>query len=129
MYAGGRAHANKSPSIAVLERVAGGAIDAAIDAEVLQEILHRYRAIGRWQDGRIVFDLARRIVPTVFPVTADALDSARELLDEYPDLMARDALHAAICLQHGARLCTFDRDFDDIRGLARIEPESLVAAR
>jgi len=30
-------------------------VDAVLDAEVLQEILHRYRAISRWETGREVF--------------------------------------------------------------------------
>jgi hypothetical protein len=32
--------------VALLERVADGELEATVDAEVLQEILHRYRAIG-----------------------------------------------------------------------------------
>jgi predicted nucleic acid-binding protein len=63
MYAGGSSHPNKAPSLAFLERVALGELDACMDAEVLQEILHRYRAIGRWEDGRRVFDYARQVVP------------------------------------------------------------------
>jgi predicted RNase H-like HicB family nuclease len=45
------------------------------------EILHRYRAIGRWESGRAVFDLARRVIPTVYPITPETLDLARSLLD------------------------------------------------
>ncbi len=47
MYAGGASHPNKAPSLALLEGVARGEREAAVDAEVLQEILHRYRAIQR----------------------------------------------------------------------------------
>ena len=63
MYAGGSPHPNKAPSLAFLERVALGELEVGVDAEVLQEILHRYRAIGRWEDGRRVFDYARQVVP------------------------------------------------------------------
>ena len=38
MYAGGSSHPNKAPSLAFLERVALGELDACMDAEVLQEI-------------------------------------------------------------------------------------------
>jgi predicted nucleic acid-binding protein len=48
MYAAGADHPNKEPSVRFLERVARGEVEAALDAESLQEILHRYRALGRW---------------------------------------------------------------------------------
>jgi predicted nucleic acid-binding protein len=44
MYAAGAEHPHKEPSRMFLEQVARGEVDAALDAEVLQEILHRYRA-------------------------------------------------------------------------------------
>ena len=54
MYAAGSEHAHQQPSIRFLSSIAAGEIDAAVDTEVLQEILHRYRAIRRWEDGRRV---------------------------------------------------------------------------
>ncbi len=123
MYAAGAEHPHKAPSARFLERVARGEIEAALDAEVLQEILHRYRAIQRWPEGGRVYDLARRIVPIVIPITADILDLTRDLLDRYKNLSARDALHAAVVQYHGARgICSFDGDFDEIENLERIEP-------
>lgn len=124
MYAAGTAHPHKGPSVRLLERVASGDIAAAIDAEVLQEILHRYRAIGLWREGRMVFDLARQLFPEVIPITATVLDRARRLLDDDNSIMARDALHAAVAMHHGLdALCSFDRDFDRITGIMRQEPE------
>ncbi len=124
MYAAGATHRHKEPSVQWLEQVAGGDVDAVINAETLQEILHRYRAINRWKDGRTVYDLARQLVPNVIPISGDLLDRARQLLDEYPSLMARDALHAAVVLDEGLdAICSYDRDFDRIAGLRRIEPE------
>jgi predicted nucleic acid-binding protein len=123
MYAAGAPHPNKEPSARFLERVADGEEDAVLDAEVLQEVLHRYRALDRWEDGRRVFDLARVIFPVVLPVTADVLDRARTLLDAYPHLIARDGLHAAVVLHHELDgLCSYDRDFDPMPGIRRFEP-------
>lgn len=123
MYAAGAAHRNKRPSLDWLETVARCEVEAAVDAEVLQEILHRYRALRRWEQGRTVYDFARRIVPVTIPVGAEVVDRARVLLDEHPRLLARDALHAAIVLEHGlAAICSFDADFDRVPGLRRIEP-------
>ena len=106
-----------------LEEVARGEWEAALDAEVLQEILHRYRALKRWRDGRKVYDLARRLFPLVIPIDGDVLDRARSILDEDSRLMARDALHAAVVEIHELEaVCSFDRDFDRIKSIRRIEP-------
>ena len=123
MYAAGTPDPHKAPSVALLERVARGDVDAALDAEVLKEILHRYRALGRWKDGRRVYDLARRSIVTVFPVTAEVTDEARQIMDDHPTLMARDALHAAVCRLVGAEaICSYDADLDIVAGLRRVEP-------
>ena len=101
-------------------------MDAALDAVAIQQILHRYRAIQRWPEGRGVYDLARQIVLIVIPITTEVVDMARHLLDEHEALMARDALHAAVARIHGAQaICSYDRDFDAIAGLRRIEPPAV----
>jgi hypothetical protein len=126
MYAAGAEHRNKRPSAVFLERVANSELEAAIDAEVLQEILHRYRAIRRWTDGRQVYDLAHRVFSVVLPVSAQVLDRARSLLDAYDELTARDALHAAVVEHHALEaICSFDTDFDRIKRLRRLEPQDL----
>ena len=123
MYAAGSEHPHKEPSRRFLEQVAQGDVEAVIDAEVLQEILHRYRSIRRWPEGGRVYDLARQIVPLVLPITAEILDGARALLERHPGISARDALHAAVVRHHGlGTICSFDRDFEEIDGLARTEP-------
>jgi predicted nucleic acid-binding protein len=123
MYAAGAPHRLKQPSATLLDRVARGAVEAAVDAEILQEVLHRYRAIRRWKDGRQLYDLARALFPVVLPVTAEVLDEARGLLDEVPEASARDAIHAAACRVYGAEaICSWDRDFDRFEGLKRLEP-------
>ena len=125
MYAAGAPHPNKATSVRFLERVARGEVPATIDVEVLQEILHRYRAINRWQDGRQVYDLARQLFPVVVPVSVEILDRARQLLDDVPRVMARDALHAAVVFEERLEgVCSFDRDFDRIPGLVRREPDA-----
>ena len=125
MYAAGLPHKFKQPSARFLERVAEGEYDAAIDAEALQEILHRYRAIRRWKDGRRVFDLTRQIFSTVIPITAEVLDDARRLLDDHAHLMARDALHAAVVIgEQLDAIYSYDQDFDGIPGVRRLEPEA-----
>src|SRR5205807_183547 len=104
-------------------RVAQGEVDAAVDAEALQEILHRYRAMGRWADGRRVYESVRRIVPITLPITCELIDAARDLLELYGGLTVRDAIHAAVALHSGTdSICSYDRDFDCVVGLRRVEP-------
>lgn len=123
MYAAGADHPHKQPSIAFLRRVAAGEHEAVLDAEVLQEVLHRYRALDRWHKGRQVFDSSRRLFPEILPITAEVLDRARHLLDVVDRSMARDALHAAVVHLYGlSAICSFDRDFDRFPGVRRIEP-------
>ena len=126
MYAAGTRHPHKGPSARLLQRIAEGEVDAIINAETLQEILHRYRSINRWNDGRTVYDLARQIFPDVIAVAAESLDHARRIMDENSSIMARDALHAAIAIDEGIRdICSFDRDFDGISGIERVEPDAV----
>lgn len=123
MYAAGAEHPFKVPSVAFLDGVARGETRATIDAETLQEILHRYRAIGRWREGREAYDLVRQLFDHVLPVTDVVLDRARRLLDLHDGISARDALHAAVVLTHSLDgICSYDRGFDVISGLRRFEP-------
>lgn len=121
MYAAGAEHPHKAPSVAFLHRVASGAIEATIDAEVLQEVLHRYRALGRWADGQKVYDLARMLFPEVLAITGEVMDEARHLLRADATLTARDAVHAAVVFVYQLEgICSFDSDFDRIAGCTRM---------
>ena len=123
MYAAGREHPLKKRAMAFLESAAEGSVEAVIDAEVLQEILHRYRALKRWQEGRLVYDTARMLFPEVLAVTGEVMDRARQLMDEQSGFMARDALHAAVVAVYGlASITSFDPDFDRVTWLKRVEP-------
>lgn len=127
MYAAGAAHAHRKPSATLLERIALGEVEGIIDAEVLQEILHRYRAINEWKKGRRVYELARRIFPVVVPITAEIVHDARTLMDVYDQLGARDALHAAACsFSRVEAICSYDRGFDRIADLKRVKPTQLL---
>lgn len=127
MYASGRPHPHRAPSLALLNRIAAGEVDAITDTEVLQEILHRYRAIGRWEDGRQVYDLTRRILVTILPISVEVMDDARSLMEGRPELGARDAVHAAFAIACGASaICSYDRGFDALPGITRVEPGQLA---
>ena len=51
MYAAGSEHPYKKPSLDLLKLIAVGEIEAVINVEVLQEILHRYTMINMKDKG------------------------------------------------------------------------------
>jgi hypothetical protein len=94
------------------------------DAEVLQELLHRYLALRLWPQGKEVFhrfaDLMRERVE---PVQAADVEQAARLADKYPELGARDLLHAAVMQRLGVRrLVSADIGFDRLSELERLDP-------
>lgn len=124
MYATGAEHLNKRPCLALMEQLATGALDAAIDVEALQEIMHRYRNLGRWETGgREAFDITCALFDTILPVTDRAAIVGSQLLDEHRAMTARDVIHAAVVLVNGLDgICSFDRDFDPVERVRRYVP-------
>ena len=123
MYVAGGEHPHRAPARRFLREVQAGRVQACTSTEVLQEILYRYSAIGRIELGAEIYDLFVRICPEVLDVTLADTDRARELLVENEGLIARDAIHAGVMLNHGIeRIATFDRGFDRVPGVDRLEP-------
>mgnify|MGYP003387311819 CR=1 FL=1 len=123
MYAMGSEHPNKSLALGFLNRIAQGELLATIDAEVLQEIIHRYRSLNRWPEGKQAYTLARSLFPEVLPISGAIMAHATDLVDSAQTISAGDAVHAAVVvLDKLEGICTFDRDFDRIPGCTRIDP-------
>lgn len=121
MYIVGRDHPLKLPARRALERAASLRERLVTDAEVYQEILHRYTAINRRDAIPPAFDLLDRVVDDVFPVREPDVRRAKDLLLAIQGISARDALHAAVMEHHDIRrLMSFDTGFDDIPGIERI---------
>lgn len=123
IYAAGREHSAKAACLRFLRDVGSGQIDATLDAEVLQELLYRYWRVGAVHEGLQLCDHALHVIPDVRPVTKADVMVARRLLDEQPTIEPRDAIHAAVMLNHGlTHLYSYDHHFDLISGLKRLEP-------
>ena len=91
------------------------------DVEVLQEILHRYAAIGRLDAIQPAFDALLGVVDEVFPIDAADVDLAKDVLLGGMSFTARDALHIAVLERHSVtKVMSFDSDFDRRPGLTRI---------
>jgi hypothetical protein len=121
MYLIGAAHPHKSEAQIILERLIAGGQRLVTDAEVLQEILHRYTAIARREAIGPALQLILDIVDEVIPVEKGEVLRAAEIVETRASMSARDALHIAIMERHGIRsILSFDGDFDHWPGLQRI---------
>ena len=121
MYLVGAAHPHKSDAQRLLERLALDNRRLVSDAEVLQEILHRYVAIGRRDAVQPAFEALLSVVDEVLPVTIETVLRARDLVLGSAALSARDAVHVAVMQQHGVEeILSFDRGFDGVPGVRRL---------
>jgi predicted nucleic acid-binding protein len=119
MYLVGADHPNKAAARALLERAITDGEILVTDAEVLQEILHRYVAIDRRDAIGPASDALLGVVDEVFPVERGDVEGARRLVLTTA-LSARDAVHLAIMRRRGVdRIMTFDRGFDGLAGITR----------
>lgn len=124
MYAGGAVHALRQPSIDTLRLAQSNPSSFTTNAEVLQEIFHRYLSLNRWQDGRrILLAFARLLRGRIEPIyTRDVLQAA-QLADRLPGLEARDYLHVAVMSRLGlSRIVSTDRKLDSVPGIERLDP-------
>lgn len=127
LYAAGRPHPLREPCRAALRAALERGIALITDAEVLQEILHRYTSIDRLDAARTVYRSAVDLCDEVLSVGEAHTARALELLLEHPELSARDALHAATMEDRGiVRILSTDRDFDALIHLRRLEPADLA---
>jgi uncharacterized protein len=120
MYLVGADHPNKEAARRLLERLIIDEMRLVTDAEVLQEILHRYVAIRRREAIRPAVDAVLGIVDAVLPIEIEDVQRARALLTA-PSLQARDAIHIAVMQRHAiSQVLSFDQAFDQVPGLARL---------
>lgn len=91
------------------------------DAEVLQEILHRYTAIEKRDAIGPALQVTLDIVDEVIPFGKAEVLRAGEITRNPALLSARDAVHIAVMERRGIRsILSFDGDFDRWPGLQRI---------
>ena len=120
MYLIGAAHPRKAEAQILLERLIAAGERLVTDAEVLQEILHRYTAIERRDAIPAAMRLTLDIVDEVFPIEKADVLRASEITQNRAALSARDAIHIAIMERQAIRsILSFDADFDRWPGLRR----------
>ena len=121
MYLVGAPHAHKSDARRLLEKVVSERQSLVTDAEVLQEILHRYAAIDRRDAIQPAFDALLGIVDQVLVVDRSIAERAKQIVLGYRQLSARDAVHIAVMEHHGIeQIMTFDSGFDGFPSITRL---------
>jgi uncharacterized protein len=121
MYLVGGPHPHKADAQRLLERCISERARLVTDAEVLQEILHRYVAIDRRDAIQPAFDALLGVVDEVLPVELESVERAKTILMGNRKLSARDAIHVAVIERHEiSRILSFDSGFDGRPGIVRI---------
>lgn len=123
MYAAGKESPQKRPCQRFLEKIVEGEGPAACtNAEVLQEILHRYRSLKVPEVGFQLFDAVTHLGIPVLAVTDRVMAEARRLLEEYPALSTRDSVHLGVMREHGIEeVLSYDTGFSDVPWVKRLE--------
>jgi uncharacterized protein len=120
MYLVGAAHPNKIAARSALESAIEAGEHLVTDAEVLQEILHRYVAIDRRDAIEPCTSALLGVVDEVFPIETDDVMRASTIV-RTSRLTARDAIHIAVMQRRSVtRILSFDRGFDGLPGIIRL---------
>jgi uncharacterized protein len=121
MYLVGGTHPNKANAERLLEKLTLERQRLVTDAEVLQEILHRYVAIDRRDAIQPAFDAILRVVDEVFAVDQTVAERAKQIVLGYRQLSARDAVHLAVMERNGIeRILSFDAGLDTFPKITRL---------
>jgi uncharacterized protein len=120
VYALGKSHPLKENSRRILADVATGSLEATVDVETLQEILHLYSSRRERKKGFETVDNLLVLIPRPVAIQREDIEEAGKLMAQYSFLGARDAIHAAVLITHGLEgIITADRVFGRIRNLTR----------
>lgn len=121
MYLVGVDHPHKVDAQRKLEQLIVRGERLVTNAEVLQEILHRYVAIGRLKAIQPALDAILGVVDQVLPIERRDVEKAKDILLGAAGLSAREAIHLATMRRHGIReILSFDSGFDGYPGVRRL---------
>jgi len=121
MYLVGASHPHKISAERLLEKLIRDGERLVTDAEVFQEILHRYVSIDRRHAIQPAFDVLLEVTDEILSITHKSVERAKQIVLGYRRLSARDAVHLAVMEEHGVhRILSFDSGFDAFPGVERL---------
>jgi predicted nucleic acid-binding protein len=122
LFAAGADHPLRRASQEILRRVAQGDLVATSSSEVVQEILYVLYRRGLPAAAQELTRNTLLLFPDLLPVTRNDMALAADLLDRYPRISTRDAVHAATMLNNGlSKIVTSDDHFDEIQEIRRLK--------
>jgi hypothetical protein len=128
IYAQGQPHRFRESCRMLVAQLEEDSSSYAIDTELLQEVLHVYSARGERSRALRTFDRLLLLFPNPIPVGRNEIVMARQILEAYPGLFARDAIHAAVVQSNGLEgIVTTDQAFQGIAGVTAFDPLALVS--
>ncbi len=121
MYLVGGHHPHKADAHRLLDDLIAREERLVSDVEVLQEILHRYVAIGRTDAIQPAFDALLHVVDEIFSIGVAEVEGAKRVVLGGYGLSARDAIHVSVMQEHEVgRILSFDSGFDRFPGIDRL---------
>ncbi len=121
MYLSGPDGLQKAAARALLDQLATDEAHFVTSVEVIQEILHRYVAIRRFDAIPTAVGFVLGICDEIFDVTLPDVLAAQGIVMQGTKLSARDALHIAVMQRESIdTILSFDRGFDTWPGIKRI---------
>lgn len=110
VYAVGRDHPLRESAREVFHRPMTGSGLLVTSSEVLQELLHIYLPVNRFEALDAALLLAESTMSSIWSIEQEDVRLARLLADQYQGLGARDLLHLACCRRREVQeIKTFDR--------------------
>ena len=109
MYAVGAPHPLRETAVEFLLNARRNNTPLATSAEVLQEMLHVYSSVGKFEALNEALTLVEAAGVEVWPLEKEDVTLAHQLHALHPTLSARDLCHLASCRRRGVSdLMTFD---------------------
>ena len=126
IYAVGRSDLYRDPCRQILDAAANHLIDVNTDIEVFQDILHHFQVRCDTYRGTQTVREAMVVFPDALTITSVIMGLATDILLAHPHLQSRDAVHAAVVLEHRLEgIISADRAFDGIHGVRRFDPRDI----
>jgi predicted nucleic acid-binding protein len=128
MYAAGQDHPYREACIWVMSGVVDGRLSAAIDTEIIQEVLYRFGSLRLWNVAIRMANNLLDIVDTIYPVLPADVQLTIDLFERYSPqgIPVRDLIHVAVMQSNAITyIISTDKHFDLIEGITREDPIKL----
>ncbi|HIJ97878.1 TPA: type II toxin-antitoxin system VapC family toxin [archaeon] len=106
----------------ILNDVVSGRLQAITSSLTLDEIIWKIiKKTGRQKTLKLAKDLFELPNLTIVEVGTQDMFNAIELMEKYPHLKPRDAIHAAVAINNNAaKIYSDDPDFDGVKEIGRV---------